>query len=95
MFLRFVPVMLVATMAGLGTILAFAYQPVASQTSDDVTRSISASQVEPGGTVDVTITLNAGLLVDVTETLPSGWSYQSVSPSEVDVARSGQMISFI
>ena len=76
-------------------ILAFAYQPVAAQTdSDGVTRSFSATEVATGGTVDVTITLNSGFLVKVTETLPDGWTYQSVMPSTVDVTENGQMITF-
>ena len=76
-------------------ILAFAYQPVGAQTdSTGVTRSFSASQVEPGGTLDVTITLNTGFLVKVTETLPEGWTYQSVMPEAVDVEEDGQMITF-
>ena len=76
-------------------ILAFAYQPVGAQTtSDHVARSFSATQVTAGGTVDVTITLNTGFLVKVTETLPDGWTYQSVMPSNVDVTENGQMITF-
>ena len=83
-------------LAGVLALFAFgAYQPVAAQTtSSDVTRSFSASQVTPGGTLDVTITLNTGLLVEITETLPDGWDYQSIMPSTVDVTENGQMISF-
>ena len=76
-------------------VLAFAYQPVGAQTtSADVTRDFSASEVEPGETLDVTITLNTGFLVKVTETLPAGWTYQSVMPAAVDVEQDGQMITF-
>ena len=78
-------------------ILAFgSYQPVGAQTvSDNVTRSFSATQVVTGGTVDVTIAFAAALdVVSVTETLPDGWSYQSVAPSDVEVMLSGQSITF-
>ena len=76
-------VVMIAALALAGALAMFVFgasQPVAGQTtSDDVTRSISASSVDTGGMVDVTITnVNTGLLVDVTETLPDGWSYQSV-----------------
>ena len=62
--------------------------------STGVTRSFSTSQVDPGGTLDVTITLNTGFLVKVTETLPDGWTYLSVMPADVDVDLDGQMITF-
>ena len=80
-------------------ILAFGtYQPVGAQTvSSNVSRSFSAAQVVAGGTVDVTITFAGGPLdvISVTETLPSGWSYQSVvSPSDLVVTVSGQSITF-
>ena len=83
-------------LAGVLAIFAFsALQPVAAQTtSDHVTRSFSKTEVTPGGTVDVTITMNIGLLVDVTETLPEGWDYLSVMQSDVVVTESGQTISF-
>lgn len=74
-----------------------AYQPVAAQetTSDNVTRSFSATNVETGGTLDVTITFNDILdVVTVTEMLPDGWTYQSVMPAEVEVTRVGQNITF-
>ena len=74
-----------------------AYQPVGAQAvSDNVTRSFSAAQVDTGGTVDVSITFSAGPLdlAEVTETLPAGWSYQSISPSDVTVTQSGQNITF-
>ena len=93
-----VGVALLAALALAGALGMFTFspaQPVAAQsTSNDVTREFSASQVARGGTVDVTITLNSGLLVNVTETLPDGWVYDSVSPSGVNVTPSGQMISF-
>ena len=97
-------VVLFAALALAGALAIFAFsasQPVAAQTTstDDVTRSISAT----GETVDVTITLNTSehLIVNVTETLPSGWDYQSarsVKSSTVSVViddtGSEQMISF-
>ena len=97
-------VALFALLALAGALAIFVFsasQPVAAQTSpDDVTRGFSVtSQVAPGGTVDVTITLNTGLLVEVTETLPDGWTYQSgsaTSPREanVTVEQDGQDLSF-
>ena len=86
-------------LAGALAIFAFsAYQPVAAQetTSDNVTRSFSATDVETGGTLDVTITFDGGALdvVKVTEMLPDGWTYQSVVPADVEVAQSEQNISF-
>ena len=86
-----------ATLALAGALGIFAFsgaQPVHAQASSDVTRMLSATEVATEGSVDVTITLNTGLAVDVTETLPADWDYQSVSPSSVDVAEIGQMISF-
>ena len=88
-------------LAGVLAIWAFGtYWPVAAQTtSSDVTRSFSASQVAPGDTLDVTITLNTGVLVEVAETMPADWTYQSVKPSSVTgadiaVTQSGQTLSF-
>ena len=88
-------------LAGVLAIWAFgACQSVAAQTtSADVTRSFSATQVEPGETLDVTITLNTGLIVEVAETMPDGWIYQSVMPSsvtghDIPVRQSGQTLSF-
>ena len=92
-----------AALALAGALGIFAFsgaQPVHAQTaSGDVTRSFSAMQVATGGSVDVTITLNTGLAVEVTETLPGMWDYQSASvetgDGTVDVTENGQMISFL
>ena len=90
-----VGVAMFAALALAGALGIFAFSTVSAQTtSDDVTRSFSAPRVDPGGTVDVTIALNTGFLVSVTETLPDGWGYESVSPSDVTVMENGQMISF-
>ena len=90
-----------AALALAGALGIFAFsgaQPVHAQTvSSDVTRDFSATQVDTGGTVDVTITLNAGLAVAVTETLPNEWDYQSAMTSRDSnpmVTESGQMITF-
>ncbi len=93
----------VAMFAALALVVALAiyafsaYQPVAAQetTSDNVARSFSSDDVATGGTLDVTITFDEFLaVVTVTETLPDGWTYQSVMPSDVDVTTDGQDISF-
>lgn len=88
----------VLALAGALAIFAFgAYQPVAAQTAATVTRSFDMEQVIPGGTLDVTITHTAqGIAsVDVTETLPTGWTFDSiVSPSGLNSTQSGRMISF-
>ena len=83
-------------LAGALGIIAFSgSQSVAAQTtSDHVIRSFSATQVAPDETVDVTITVNAGLGAEVTETLPDEWDYESASIDEADVTVSGQMVSF-
>ena len=96
-FKMLVGVALFATLALAGMVSAFtlgAAQPVQAQTTpNDVTRSISVT----GQTVEVTITLNTGLAVDVTETIPDGWTYQSAVDStgqDYNVTVSGQMVSF-
>ena len=90
-----VGVAMLAALALAGALGIFAFSTVSAQTtSDDVTRSFSTTQVAPGGTVDVTITLNTGLLADVVETLPVGWNYESASIAEEEVDRDGQTIEF-
>ena len=95
---KMVGVAMFAALALAGTLGIFAFsasQPVSAQTSTDVTRSFSADEVKPGGTVDVTITVVKGLVYFVTETLPDGWVYQSVSPKDaIPTKPSGQVISF-
>ena len=98
---------MIAALALAGALAMFVFgasQPVAAQTtSSDVTRSFSVPQEAADGTVsvDVTITLNTGLLVEVMETLDDAgvWAYQTGSATtpggvpEVDETMSGQ-ISF-
>ena len=56
------------------------------------TRSFSATTVEPGGTLTVTITVaNYGRLGRVTETLPPGFSYES---SSLSGTVNGQEVTF-
>ena len=85
-------------LAGVLAILAFsAYQPVAAQTGSTVTRGFNMEEVTPGGTLDVTITHTAPSFasVDVSETLPAGWTFdQIVSPAGLNSTSSGQMVSF-
>ena len=74
-----VGVAMLAALALAGALGIFAFSTVSAQTtSEHVTRSFSATQVATDGTVDVTISVN-GLGADVTETLPDGWDYESVS----------------
>ncbi len=95
-----VGVALFATLALAGTLGAFALsaaQPAHAQGSPTgISRSISPMQVATGGTVEVAITNNMGGigLATVTETLPSGWTYQSIDPSDVDVTQGTGTISF-
>ena len=79
------------------------YLPVGAQqtVSSNVTRSFSAMQVDTGGTLEVSVTFAAALdAVYVTETLPTGWTYQSISPSDAisaddsNTGISGQNITF-
>ena len=73
---------MIAALALAGALAMFVFgasQPVAAQTtSGDVTRGFSATRVAADGTVsvDVTITLHSGALVEVAETLPDDWTYQ-------------------
>ena len=89
-----------AALALAGTLGLFALsaaQPAHAQGSPTgISRSISPMQVAAGGTVEVAITNNMGGigLADVTETLPSGWTYQSIDPSDVDVTEGTGTISF-
>ena len=98
---------MIVALALAGALAMFVFgasQPVAAQVvSGDVTRTISAPQEAADGTVsvDVTISLTAELLVEVTETLDDGgvWAYQTGSATtprgvpNVDETVSGQ-ISF-
>ena len=92
-------------LAGALGIFAFsAFQPVSAQTiSTDVIRSFGEPQVATDGTVTVDVTITVSnvdifALANVTETLPDGWDYESIVPSDadpvVDDTESRQMISF-
>ena len=74
-----VGVAMLAVLALAGAMGIFAFSTVSAQsTSDDVMRRFSASQVAPGGTVNVTITLGSGI-ANVMETLPDEWEYEDDS----------------
>lgn len=98
---------MIVALALAGALAMFVFgasQPVAAQTtSSDVTRSFGTPEEAADGTVsvDVTITLNTGFLVEVTEMLDDAgvWNYKSGSATtsrgapDVDETVSGQ-ISF-
>ena len=70
-------------------------QPVFAQSTVD--REFSVNRVDPGAALDVTVTHTAQDIssVDVTETLPPGWTFGSiVDPSELDFTQNGQDITF-
>ena len=78
-------VLLVATLAAPA-----AAQPQGAQ------RSFSSSWVEPGGTVDVTVTAAGyGEIGQIVETLPSGFRYAGASLPDSAVTVSGQTVSFV
>ena len=59
------------------------------------TRSFSSSTVEAGASLDVTVASNDyGVFGRIVETLPAGFSYDSVSPADTRVSQSGQTVSF-
>ena len=94
MFRKMLAVMLVAGIAGLGTMLALP-PSVAAQGSPSATRSFSPASVAPGGQVTVTITAaNYGIAGGLTETLPPGFSYVSSSLPEEQVNATGQEVRF-
>ena len=70
-------------------------QPAFAQST--VTRDFSADRVALGMTLDVTVTNTTDGIssVDVTETLPEGWTFDSmVNPSDLDHTVSGQDVTF-
>ena len=87
-------VMLVAGIAGLGTMLALP-PSVAAQGSPSATRSFSPASVAPGGQVTVTITAaNYGIAGGLTEALPPAFSYVASSLPEEQVNATGQEVRF-
>ena len=70
--------------------------PLAAQANPSATRTLSATEVAPGGALTVMITLSdlTGNLGTVTETLPSGFTYVSSSLSAAQVSQSGQDVTF-
>lgn len=70
--------------------------PLAAQANPSATRTLSATEVAPGGALTVTIALSdlTGNLGTVTETLPSGFTYVSSSLSAAQVSQSGQDVTF-
>ena len=69
--------------------------PLAAQ-SPSAMRSLKPTEVAPGGTVVVTITVSdlTGNLGRVTETLPPGFAYDSSSLNAAQVSTSGQDVTF-
>ena len=88
MFRRMVVIVMIAGIAGIGTMLALP-PALAAQGSPTATRSFSPASVAPGGTVVVTIAAaNYGSTGTVTEMLPAGFTYVSsslASSDDVDV----------
>ena len=66
--------------------------PLAAQANPSATRSFNTTEVAPGGSVIVTITLSD--LGVVTETLPSDFNYVSSSIPAGDVQENGQEVAF-
>ena len=94
MFRKMLAVMLVAGIAGVGTMLA-PPPSVAAQASPSVTRSFSPQEVEPGGQVVVTINAaNYGVGGAVTETLPAGFTYVSSTLPDDQTGVTGQEVRF-
>ena len=94
MFRKMLAVMLVAGIAGVGTMLA-PPPSVAAQASPSVTRSFSPQEVEPGGQVVVTINAaNYGVGSAVTETLPAGFTYVFSTLPDDQTGVTGQEVRF-
>ena len=70
-------------------------EPTAVPGTTSATRSFSASTVDAGDSLDVTVSAaNYGRFGRVVETLPAGFAYDSVSPADTRVNVSGQVVSF-
>ncbi len=86
-------VVMVAAMVGVVGLLVLPL--VSAQDGPSATRSFDKTTVEPGGVVVVTIEVaNYGLAGLVTETLPSGFTYESSSLAASEIGVTGQEISF-
>ena len=86
-------VVMVAAMVGVVGLLVLPL--VSAQDGPSATRSFDKTTVEPGGEVVVTIEVaNYGRFSTVTETLPSGFTYESSSLTD-EIEVTGQEISVI
>ena len=87
---------LVAIGLALGMVGLLLVGPVAAQQTPTATRSLSATTVAAGDEVTVSITANDyGTFGAVVETLPAGFSYVSVSDTDIRVTETGQEVKFI
>ncbi len=69
--------------------------PVAEADGHSATRTLSATTVEPGGQITVTITASGlGTFGSVTETLPAGFTYVSTTFAD-GATTSGQDVNFV
>ena len=83
-------VAMVAGLVGLSSL-----SPVVAQQTPNATRSFDSATVTPGGELVVTITaVDYGQAGGVTETLPSGFSYESSTLPANQVLASGQEVRF-
>ena len=86
-------VVMVAAMVGVVGLLVLPL--VSAQDGPSATRSFDKTTVEPGGEVVVTIEVaNYGRFSTVTETLPSGFTYESSSLTD-EIEVTGQEISVV
>ena len=70
-------------------------EPPAEPGTPSATRSFSSSTVEAGDTLDVTVAASDyGRFGRIVETLPAGFTYESVSPADTRVNENGQEVSF-
>ena len=93
MFRRGLAIIMVAMVAGLVGLSSLS--PVVAQETANATRSFDSATVAPGGELVVTITAaDYGQAGGVTETLPSGFSYESSTLPAYQVLASGQEVRF-
>jgi hypothetical protein len=70
-------------------------EPTAEPGTPSATRSFSSSTVEAGDSLDVTVAASDyGRFGRIVETLPAGFSFESVSPADTRVSEDGQVVSF-